>query len=239
MAWAASTVIGLASAGASVVGGLMSGDASSQASGQQIAATQAGIDAQNKNFDYIKGILSPFVDTGTKANTGQADLTGLNGNNSQQTAIDAIKNSPYFGTLKAQGEDSILQNASATGGLRGGNTQLALSQFSPNLLQQLIQQQFSNLGGLTSNGLNATTTLGNASTNSANNVSNLYSQQGGYQAGNTIAQGNINNGMINGVLQGFGTAYGGWNNGSSGGGVNNGGSNNGAGINFSNYASPF
>lgn len=230
MAWAASTIIGGISAVGSVIGGLNSSDASSQASQQQIGATQAGIDVQGKNFDYIKGLLSPFVNTGTNANTGQADLTGLNGNTAQQSAIDAIQNGSTFKTLKAQGEDSILQNASATGGLRGGNTELALSQFSPNLLQQLIQQQYENLGGLSKQGLYAGSDLGKASTNSANNISDLYSQQGGYAAGNTLSQGSMNNGMINGVLQGFGTAYGGYNNSNT--------TNVAPAINFSNFASP-
>ena len=54
-----------------------------------------------------------------------------------------------------QGQDAILQNASAIGGLRGGNTQAALAQFRPALLSQLIAEQYNRLGGLSSLGQNA------------------------------------------------------------------------------------
>ncbi|WP_449405980.1 hypothetical protein [Massilia phosphatilytica] len=39
---------------------------------------------------------------------------------------------PRFQALQQQGNDAILANASATGGLRGGNVQGALGQFSRN-----------------------------------------------------------------------------------------------------------
>ena len=48
-----------------------------------------------------------------------------------------------------QGEEAILQGASATGGLRGGNVQAALAQFRPAMLNRFVQQQYERLGGLT------------------------------------------------------------------------------------------
>ncbi|WP_221175245.1 hypothetical protein, partial [Staphylococcus aureus] len=84
-----------------------------------------------------------------------AGLTALGQNAAQQTAIGNINNSAEMQTYLQQGENAILQNASATGGLRGGNTQAALAQFRPQLLNQLINQRYQNYAGLTALGQNA------------------------------------------------------------------------------------
>jgi hypothetical protein len=103
-----------------------------------------------------------------------------------------------------QGENAILQNASATGGLRGGNVQAALAKFRPQLLNQLIQQRFQNLGGITSIGQNAAAGTGNAGMNSANQITNLLQQQGAAQAGAALASGNAQAQAWGGVGQSIG-----------------------------------
>ncbi|HCQ9935387.1 TPA: hypothetical protein OMR11_002738 [Acinetobacter baumannii] len=164
-------------------------NAANQAADAQIQSNQAAIDEQKRQFDAIQELMKPYVNAGTGALAGQQDLLGLNGASKQQAAIDAINNSQAMQTYMQQGENAILQNASATGGLRGGNTQSALSQFRPQLLNQLINQQYQNLGGLTSIGQNAAAGVGNAGMQSANNISNLLQQSGAAQAGNALAQG--------------------------------------------------
>ncbi|MDV7446174.1 hypothetical protein R4514_05315 [Acinetobacter baumannii] len=163
--------------------------AANQASEAQTEASQAGIEEQRRQFDAIQELMKPYVNAGTSALAGQQDLLGLNGAAKQQAAINGINNSPAMQTYLQQGENAILQNASATGGLRGGNTQSALSQFRPQLLNQLINQQYQNLGGLTSIGQNSAAGVGNAGMQSANNIGNLLSQMGAAQAGNAMAQG--------------------------------------------------
>ncbi|ENV30865.1 hypothetical protein [Acinetobacter baumannii] len=164
-------------------------NAANQAADAQIQSNQAAIDEQKRQFDAIQELMKPYVNAGTGALAGQQDLLGLNGASKQQGAIDAINNSQAMQTYMQQGENAILQNASATGGLRGGNTQSALSQFRPQLLNQLINQQYQNLGGLTSIGQNAAAGVGNAGMQSANNIGNLLQQSGAAQAGNALAQG--------------------------------------------------
>ncbi|KQE29072.1 hypothetical protein [Acinetobacter nosocomialis] len=164
-------------------------NAANQAADAQIQSNQAAIDEQKRQFDAIQELMKPYVNAGTGALAGQQDLLGLNGASKQQAAIDAINNSQAMQTYMQQGENAILQNASATGGLRGGNTQAALSQFRPQLLNQLINQQYSNLGGLTSIGQNAAAGVGNAGMQSANNIGNFLQQSGAAQAGNALAQG--------------------------------------------------
>ena len=119
----------------------------------------------------------------------------------QRQAIQGVEQGPLYQELARQGEDAILQNASATGGLRGGNVQAALGQFRPQLLNSLIEQQYSKLAGLTGLGANASQNLlnigqasaagvGAAGQNSATAMSNLLASQGQAQAAGVIGQAN-------------------------------------------------
>lgn len=203
----------VAVAGATLVGGYMSSkgskDATRTGADAQQQSAQLGIDEQRRQFDAVQKILSPYVTAGNGAVTGQQDLLGLNGMPAQQTAINGIQNSPQFGAMAKQGEDAILQNASATGGLRGGNTQGALAQFRPQLLNQLIDQQYQRLGGLTQIGQASAAGVGAAGMQTGNNVSNLFGQQGAAQAGAALAAGRANGQMINSVTGAFGNFVGG------------------------------
>lgn len=186
-----------------VIGGItganQAADAAKDASQTQAQAAQLGIDEQKRQFDALQAVLAPYVNAGTGSLSAQQNLLGLNGASAQQDAISGIKASPQYQALAQAGQDSILQNASATGGLRGGNTQAALGQFQPQLLSQLIQQQYSNLGGLTSLGQNSAAGVGNAGLQTGSNVAQLLQQQGAATAGGQIAQGNS-------ARNGFGSA---------------------------------
>lgn len=207
MTWGA-----VAIAGASLVGGIYSankqGKAADKAAGIQSEAALAGIEQQNKQFEAIQKLLDPYVQGGYKGQAGQLDLLGLNGAAPQQSAIDAIKASPQFSSLLKQGEDSILANASATGGLRGGNTQAALGQFSPQLLSQLIDQQYGRLGGMASLGQNAAAGVGNAGITTGNNISTLLQTQGSALAGGALAQGKAQAGYAGAITGAIGTYFG-------------------------------
>lgn len=138
----------------------------------------------------------------------QQDLLGLRGTQAQGTAIGNIESSPMFDSLYRQGENALLQNASATGGLRGGNIQGALAQFRPALLQSLIDQQYSRLSGITALGQNAAAGQGNAGMQTGQNISSALQQSGAAQAGNYLAQGQAKSNMYNLLPQAVGTYYG-------------------------------
>lgn len=195
--------------GSAVVGGVASSAASKSASKRaanaQTDAAEAGVAEQQRQFDAVQQLLAPYVQAGTGALSGQKDLIGLNGDGAQRAAIDALQQSPQFTSMLQRGENSILQNASATGGLRGGNTQAALAQFSPALLAQTINDQYSRLGGMTSIGQNAAAGVGNAGMQTGNSIAALLQQQGAAQAGGALAQGQANAGMWNSLSGAVGT----------------------------------
>jgi hypothetical protein len=198
MAWGLTAV-----AGATLVGGYMASqsasDAASTAAGAQTAASDASIGESRRQFDKIQELLKPYSDVGPLALTQQKDMLGLNGDAAQKAILASIAGSPEMAALTDQGENAILQNASATGNLRGGNTQAALAKFRPQLLSQLIQQRFTNLGGLTSIGQNAAAGVGNAGMNSSNQVINALQQTGAANAGAALATGQAQAGMWNNI----------------------------------------
>jgi len=113
----------------------------------------------------------------------------------------------------------MLQQASATGGLRGGNIQAALAQFRPQLLQQLIEQRYGRLGGMTGLGVESSSIQGQQGLNVASNIGNLLLGKGAAQAGSVIAQGGAQRqgiadaiqigSMIAGAMGGGGGGFGG------------------------------
>lgn len=89
-----------------------------------------------------------FQEGGLAAFQQMQALTGALGPEAQQQAIAQLEASPQFQSMVTQGERAILQNAAATGGVRGGNVQSMLATFRPQLLSQIIEQQYSKLGGM-------------------------------------------------------------------------------------------
>jgi hypothetical protein len=231
MTWVATAVIGGAviGAGASVYSSGKAAKAQTKAAEigaeAQSKAADLGITEQRRQFNLMKEGLAPYSKAGISALPGfapyqqaggqafqdQLNLAGLGGQGAQQSAIQQIEDSAQFQALTQQGENAILQNASATGGLRGGNIQASLAQFRPQLLNQQIEQQYARLGGIAGTGLDVTRNLvslgqssaagtGAAGIQTGQGIANLYSQQGQAasnaatqigqaQAGRSLAQG--------------------------------------------------
>lgn len=230
-------ISGLISGGLSLIGGVMQGNAAGDAASQQAAASDAGIAEQRRQFDAIQKLFEPYIKAGETSLTGlspyaaagapalqqQQALLGLNGLDAQKQAIAAVEQGGLFGELVKQGEDAMLQNASATGGLRGGNMQAALAQFRPQMLSQAISDQYSRLGGLTALGQTTNqniASMGQASAagqatagmQSANNIAALQADKGAALAGGTLGQATAYSKMLNVPSQMFSAKYamGGW-----------------------------
>jgi hypothetical protein len=180
---------GIAVGGATLVSGYMQGEAAGDAAAIQGQASQAGIEEQRRQFNKVQELLKPYAEAGTGALSAQQAFLGLQGPEAERAAIERIQGGQTFQALQQQGENALLQTASATGGLRGGNLQGALAQFRPALLSSLIDQQYGRLGGLTTLGQNAAAGTGAAAQTMGTNVTNLLGQQGAAAAGAEIAQG--------------------------------------------------
>lgn len=211
MSW---VVVGVGVAGA-VVGGVASNQAAKKgaaatdrASAAQQESALAGIEEQQRQFDSVRALLSPYVQAGNTGLTGMQRLMGASGDYAQQEMINQIEKSAGFRSTVKQGENAILQNASATGGLRGGNTQGALAQFRPAALAAAIDQQYQRYAGLSSLGQNAAAGVGNAGMQTGGNIASLLQQQGAAQAGGILGQGRAQQQAISGIGNAFGGAIG-------------------------------
>jgi hypothetical protein len=193
--------VAAATIGATVVSGAMQSRAQRSAASTQAAAADRGIEEQRRQFDAVQELLRPFVESGTTALGQQAALIGVGGPEAQRSAIQAIEQGPEFQALTRQGEEAILQQAAATGGLRGGNIQAALAQFRPQILSGLIEQQYNRLGGLAQAGQSSAAGVGTAAMQTGTNVSNLLQQQGAARAGGALAQGQAWGNVLGGISQ--------------------------------------
>jgi hypothetical protein len=243
--------------GGGLIGSQMTSSATRSASETQAGAAQAGIDEQRRQNEAVQQLLAPYVQAGggalgayapyQQAGAGalptlqqyaqagapaleqQQALIGLRGPEAQRAAIASIEGGQQFQAMSRQGENALLQNASATGGLRGGNIQGALAEFRPRLLNELINQQYGRLGGLAatggtvaqnlaSSGLSATGELarigqasaagvGTAGTQTGANIANLLGQQGSATAGGIMGQSQAFNfpGMFGTIARGLPT----------------------------------
>jgi hypothetical protein len=174
-----------------ITGAKQAGEAAERAGQTQAAAAEKGIEEQRRQFDALVELMAPYVTAGTGAMGQQQALIGLQGAEAQKQAIQGFEQSPLFQSLMQQGENAILQNASATGGLRGGNVQAALAQFRPQALNSLIEQQYGRLGGLSTMGQASAAGQASSGMQSASNIGNLLANQGAALAGGIMGQGGI------------------------------------------------
>lgn len=214
------TWVAVAIGGSAVLGYMGSKEAASA----QEAASEAGIQEQRRQFDLLQKTLAPYTQAGVQALGGyqpfirggleayqqQMNLAGVAGPEAQRAAIAQIEQSPEMQAMIQQGEEAMLQRASATGGLRGGNIQAAMAQFRPELLSKMMAQRqltlsdiagkgFTGVQNLSQLGQSSAAGVGTSGMTMASNVGNLLAQGGAAQAGGAMALGQAA-GMIPGAL---------------------------------------
>lgn len=187
--------------GTGLISSMISAKSASDAADTQSEAAQSGIEEQRRQFDAMQKILAPYTEAGTKSLAAQQDLAGLNGPEAQAAAMKGISESPEMLAMTQQGENAILQQGSATGGLRGGNVQGALARFRPAALSSLINQQYGRLGGITQIGQASAAGVGAGAMQTGANVADLLGQQGAAVAGGQLATGQAWTNPLNTVGQ--------------------------------------
>jgi hypothetical protein len=185
------------------------GSKAAKSAGQlQYDASQAGIAETRAAREEMRGLLEPYVAAGSPALQAQMAALGLSGPEAQQAYVSQQEQSPIFQALAQQGEEAMLQNASATGGLRGGNIQGALAQFRPGLLNQFLTQQYDRLGGMTSLGQQSAAGVGTSGMQSAGAIADLLGQGGAARAGAKLGAANAWQQSLSLPAQFAGMAYG-------------------------------
>lgn len=196
--------VGGLTAGAGLIGASKNAKAIGEASDIEAQAAADGIAEQRRQFDAAQELLKPFVEGGTDAFTRLLDLSGVNGNEAMSAAISGIEADPRLAYAMDASEDALLARASATGGLRGGNTARALAELRPQLLSGFIDQTMGQLGGIASMGQSSAAGQAATGMQFANNTSQLLANGASARAGGVTGGAAAFNQGLGGIGQGLG-----------------------------------
>jgi len=130
-------------------GGELRRDAAISGSQQYASGITGGV-------QYLRGVDAPARAVGGDAFRTEAGLYGLEGGKgSGEQFIEAARQDPLFAAImqtRDAGEDAIMRNAAATGGLRSGNVQSNLYQYNQQLeadaLTQVYDRRLEGIRGL-------------------------------------------------------------------------------------------
>lgn len=171
--------------------------ASKNAEAAQLDYLNRALTAEQQQNAQSRTDLAPWRDAGGAALVQQGDLTGIHGNDPQAAAIAQLQASPLYQSLYRNGLEANLQNASATGGLRGGNEGRSLADFGADTLSTTIQNQLGNLGALSGQGLQATNSTVSSGDALTQAIAQILGNQGQVRAGGILTRGGINSSIWN------------------------------------------
>ena len=187
--------------GSAVIGGVVQGRASNNATNAQNKSTKSGIREQRAARESAAARLQPFADIGLEAGE---QLQNLLANPNQ--GLEEIN--PIVSFLRKQGFEDIQESAAAGGRLGAGGTLKDLTQFNSDLtstvVPQLQNQRFNQLFNVAGMGQNAAAGQATGSLQTGNNISNLLGQQGQAQAQGAINSANTITNALNTGASAFG-----------------------------------
>lgn len=196
--------IATAIVGGAVVGAVASNMAAGEAADASRDAAQTSASAQMEQLNYLKEIEAVPQEMREQAIKQLGGIAGFEGGEGNQADLIArAKQSPMYQELlggREAGEDAIMRQAGATGGLRSGNVQSALAGFNTQLENQALTQSYNQqlqglqgLAGLPSN---------------ANQIGNVMAGIGGTLASGQIAAGQAQQAGLQGISTAIGTGVG-------------------------------
>lgn len=128
-----------------------------------IAESRRQFDIGQANLEEIRQFTLPALEQ-------VSALSGAGGQQAQAAAIGAFQDSPGQQFLRERGERALVRNASAVGGLGGGNVRSALVEQGVGFAQQDFANQFNRLAGLAGVAQTTTSEQGRAGERFAGNI---------------------------------------------------------------------
>lgn len=185
------------SVAAPLVGGILGRQAAGNAADAQVAASNAAIAEQRRQFDLTRGDLAPFREQGVNAlNQFAAETLG------------PLQETPAFQFVRGEGLRAIDQLAGARGKAFSGENIKGAQNFATGLASQEINNQLNRMASLAGIGQTSTAQGGVIGQNSANAISQILGEQGAQRASGFVGQNNavtdsINNALLFGALRGL------------------------------------
>lgn len=222
--------IGAAILGATAIGGVASsvigGNAATSAAQTEANASNQASQVELQMFDQTQANESPYLAAGGNALAALQQGIGLGPgtNNSGTGPLNApftlaqFQNSPGYQFQLQQGENAVLNNASALGGVNSGNTLKALTSYGQGVANQSYQQaynnyvaqqnqQFGQLQTLAGSGQNAAANLGALGTQTANSVGANTVNAGNASAAGQVGAATATSNGINSIVGGLSNNY--------------------------------
>lgn len=216
MSWVAAAV-----AGGTIVGGLISSDASRSASNKQVDAANRASDLQQQNFQQTRDSLQPFINTGYDAQGYLRNLLGLGAPTDGNTYGSLMKpfnaqtweqwKDPGYDFQLQQGQQALQNSQAAKDGVLSGAALKDMIGFNQGMASNAYQNAFGRymtqnettykrLADLLGVGENAAAGVGNMGIQAMGNIGNTLTSGANAAAAGTIGQANaitsgINNGM--------------------------------------------
>lgn len=182
-------LLGLLAGGAVLggIGNLIAGGAAKKDAQAQAQGYEQGAQTLQDQYQQGQQATQPYREGGEQAFAEAQQLQTPEG---RAQFYAQYGDSPEGQQVAQQAEEAILRNASATGGLRTGQTNVALSTVMPQLANQAYQQKFQGLQQLYQPGVQA-------SMQTAGLAPQVGQQAGQFQVGGGQAQGQANSAMGN------------------------------------------
>jgi len=180
--------------GASAVGSVAQSNAAGKAADAQTDAARSQIKLNRDIYRKSRKALRPYRETGRRSNAlmqyemGMRDKPGW---------YDGFENTPGYQFQMQEGVNALDAGAAASGMLRSGAHEQALTGFGQNLANQEYGNYMNRLMGMQAAGQNAAGMQANMGTNFANSASTALGNIGNAQSAGAIGQGNALAGLTN------------------------------------------
>jgi hypothetical protein len=170
-------MVAAAIVGAAVVAGGSAMAAGSMASSATTNASNASVAEQNSALSQQAALSAPYRAVGQDAIGQYEALLGTGPGSNAQTIQQALQNTPGYQFTRQQGQQGIMNAASASGGV-SGNTLTALDQYNTGLADQTYQNALNNAQGAVGMGQAAAAGQAQNVGQAASNISSTLNTQG-------------------------------------------------------------
>lgn len=202
---------GVLGAGATMYGASKAADAQKEAANAAAETQRAGmeiqkgiLETQKQNYGQATGNLNPFIQSGQGANSLLAEAYGLSGKTALgQSSLEAFQNSPDYQWALKGGSQALDNSAAAKGGVLGGNQIRAQTEYGQGLATQNLQNYFARLSGMSGQGIQAGSILGQLGTNLGTGVGGQIGTSSNNIANSQMAAGTAEASGIKGMVGGF------------------------------------
>lgn len=185
----------------SIVKGIFGGgDAAGDAADAQLAGTQSGIAEQRRQFDVSQGLAQPAIEAGDVSREALLATLGLGTPEAQLQSFEQFRETPGFQFAQDQGEQAILRNQAAIGGLGGGRVRQELQKQGIGFGSQQFGNFQNRLAALAGSGQTGAQNLAQLGQTTSGNISNLMQAGGQAQASGILGAQQANAGLASQLI---------------------------------------